>query len=130
MPSRIDTGGAQAHHRRPCPALEHRLEARLLEQDRLYQTRPRLPTALARADAGQRIDELLGEVRGIQRQIALSPATSLQDAAVKLRLIAALAAPCPCLSRPGARRAGGTGTSHPGACERQHDERVSSRPAE
>ena len=28
------------------PALEHRLEANLLELERLYQTRPRLPTAL------------------------------------------------------------------------------------
>ena len=67
------------------PALERRLEARLLELERLYQTRPRLPTALARADAGRQIDDLLGEIADLQRQYAFSPAVTLQDAAVTLR---------------------------------------------
>ncbi len=49
------------------PALEHHLEARLLELEKLHRTRPSLPTAMARAEAGQRIDELLdaiAELRG------------------------------------------------------------------
>ena len=35
------------------PALEQHLEARLLELERLHQARPGLPTAMARAEAGQ-----------------------------------------------------------------------------
>ena len=38
------------------PALEQHLIARLLELDKLHRTRPSLPTAMARAEAGQRID--------------------------------------------------------------------------
>ena len=68
---------------------ERRLEARLLELERLHQTRPGLPDALARAGAGQRIDELLDEIGGLQHQITLSPAVTLQDAAVKLRRLSA-----------------------------------------
>ncbi len=71
------------------PALGHRLEARLLELDRLHQTRPGLPTAMARAEAGQRIDELLDEIAELQRMIDASPAETLQDAAVKLRRLEA-----------------------------------------
>ncbi len=67
------------------PALERRLEALLLELEKLYQARPSLPDALARAGAGQRIDELLDEIRDPEREITLSPAMTLQDAAVKLR---------------------------------------------
>ncbi len=48
----------------PLPALETHLEARLLELDELHQTRPGLPTAMARAQAGQRIDELLDAIAG------------------------------------------------------------------
>ncbi len=40
---------------------------------------------LARAGAGQRIDELLDEIAELQQEIMLSPAVTLQDAAVKLR---------------------------------------------
>ncbi len=40
------------------PALEQRLEARLLELERLYEARPMMSDALGRAGAGQRIDEL------------------------------------------------------------------------
>ncbi len=47
------------------PALEQRLEAR--------------------AGAGQRINELLDEIAELQQEIMLSPAVTLQDAAVKLR---------------------------------------------
>ena len=45
----------------------------------------RLPTALARADAGRQIDELLDEIGDLEREIMLRPAVTLQDAAVKLR---------------------------------------------
>ncbi len=67
------------------PALEHRLESRLIELERLYEARPRMSDALARAGAGQRIDELLDEIAELQWQIEDSPAETLEDAAVKLR---------------------------------------------
>ncbi len=67
------------------PALETRLEACLIELERLYEARPRMSDALARAGAGQRIDELLDEIAELQQEIMLSPAVTLQDAAVKLR---------------------------------------------
>ncbi len=67
------------------PTLERRLEACLIGLERLYQARPSLPDALARAGAGQRIDELLDEIGELEREIALCPAVTLQDAAVKLR---------------------------------------------
>ncbi len=67
------------------PSLETRLEACLIELDELQRKRPHLPDALARADAGRQIDELLDEIAELQQEIMLSPATSLQDAAVKLR---------------------------------------------
>ncbi len=79
------------------PALERDLEARLLELEGLHQARPRMPDALARADAGRQIDELLDEIGGLQREIMLSPATTLQDAAVKVRQLRRLPA-----TRPGA----------------------------
>ena len=44
-----------------------------------------MKAADAQAGAGQRIDELLAEIAELQRQIMLSPAVTLQDAAVKLR---------------------------------------------
>jgi hypothetical protein len=71
------------------PTLEHHLEARLLELDKLHQSRPSLPTALARAEAGQRIDDLLDEIAELQRMIDASPAETLEDAAVKLRRLEA-----------------------------------------
>ncbi len=67
------------------PALEQRLEACLLELEKLHRARPSLPTAMARAEAGQRIDELLDEIAELQRMIDMSPAETLQDAAVKPR---------------------------------------------
>ncbi len=67
------------------PSLETRLEACLIELERLHQVRPSLPDALGRAGAGQRIDELLDEIAELQQEIMLSPAVTLQDAAVKLR---------------------------------------------
>ncbi len=67
------------------PALEQRLEACLIELERLYEARARMSDALARAGAGQRIDELLEEIAELQQEIMLSPAVTLQDAAVKLR---------------------------------------------
>ncbi len=70
-------------------ALEHHLEIRLLELDKLHQTRPSLPTTLTRAEAGQRIDELLDAIAELQRMIDTSPAETLEDAAVKLRRLGA-----------------------------------------
>ncbi len=40
------------------PALKQRLEASLLELQKLELTRPGLPTAMARAEAGERIRSL------------------------------------------------------------------------
>ena len=71
------------------PVLEQHLETRLLELDKLYQTRPGLPTAMARAEAGQRIDELLDAIAELQRRIDTGPAETLEDAAVKLRRLGA-----------------------------------------
>ncbi len=71
------------------PALEHHLEAHLLELDKLHRERPGLPTAMARAEAGQRIDDLLDEIADLQRMIDASPAETLEDAAVKLRRLEA-----------------------------------------
>ena len=70
-------------------ALEHHLEVSLLELDKLHQTRPGLPTAMERAKAGQRIDELLDMIAELHRQIDMSPAETLEDAAVKLRRLEA-----------------------------------------
>ncbi len=67
------------------PSLEHRVEACLIELERLYEARPRMSDALARTGAGQRIDELLDEIAELQQSIEDSPAETLQDAAVKLR---------------------------------------------
>ncbi len=67
------------------PALERRLTARLIELERLYEVRPGLPHVLARAAAGQRIDELLNEIEDLEREITLCPTVTLEDAAVKLR---------------------------------------------
>ncbi len=71
------------------PSLEHRLEACLIELERLYEARPRMSDASAQAGAGQRIDELLEEIAVLQQSIEDSPAETLQDAAVKLRRLAA-----------------------------------------
>ncbi len=40
---------------------------------------------MARAEAGERIDDLLDEIAELQRMIDASPAETLEDAAVKLR---------------------------------------------
>jgi hypothetical protein len=45
--------------------------------------------ALGRAGASQRIDELLEEIRDLERQITLARASTLADAAVQLRRLAA-----------------------------------------
>ena len=79
---------ADCLHRRPCPHLPA-LEARLLELEKLHRERPSLRTAMARAEAGQRIADLLDEVAEIQRMIEASPAETLEDAAVKLRRLEA-----------------------------------------
>ncbi len=71
------------------PALETRLEGCLIELERLHQVRPSLPDALARAGAGQRIDELLEEIAVLQQEVEKSPAETLADAAVQLRRLAA-----------------------------------------
>ena len=44
---------------------------------------------MARAKAGQRIDDLLDEIAELQRLIDASPAVTLEDAAVKLRRLGA-----------------------------------------
>ncbi len=69
------------------PALEQHLETRLLELDK--RERSHLPTAMARAKAGQRIDDLLDEIAELQRVIDARPAETLEDAAVKLRRLSA-----------------------------------------
>ncbi len=71
------------------PDLEQRLEACLLQLEKLHRTRPGLPTAMARAEAGQRIDELLDAIAELQRMIDMRPAETLEDAAVKLRRLSA-----------------------------------------
>jgi hypothetical protein len=71
------------------PTLEQHLEAHLLELEKLHRERPGLPTALARAEAGERIDALLDAISELQRMIDTSPAESLVDAAVKLRRLSA-----------------------------------------
>jgi hypothetical protein len=71
------------------PTLEQHLETCLLELEKLHRSRPSLPTALARAEAGERIDELLDEIAELQRMIDTRPAETLEDAAVKLRRLGA-----------------------------------------
>jgi hypothetical protein len=71
------------------PTLERHLEAHLLELEKLHMGHPGLPTAMVRAEAGQRIDELLDEIAELQRLIDSAPAETLQDAAVKLRRLEA-----------------------------------------
>ena len=71
------------------PTLEQPLEARLLDLDKLHRERPHLPTAMARAEAGQRIDDLLEEIAELQRMIDTSPAETLEDSAEKLRRLGA-----------------------------------------
>jgi hypothetical protein len=70
-------------------SLEHHLEACLLELDRLQRERPRAPGALQRAEMGQQIDDALAEIRELEQQIALARASTLADAAVQLRRLAA-----------------------------------------
>ncbi len=69
------------HALRFSPTLERHLEARLLDLDKLHRERLHLPTAMARAEAGQRIDDLLDEIAELQRMIDASPAVTLEDAA-------------------------------------------------
>ena len=71
------------------PALENQLEARLLELDRLQRARRQLDSPLARAHAGQAVDELLLEIGELERVIDTGPAETLADAAVKLRRLSA-----------------------------------------
>jgi hypothetical protein len=71
------------------PTLEKRLETRLLDLDKLHRERSHLPTAMARAEAGERIDRLLNDIAELQRLIDASPAETLEDAAVKLRRLGA-----------------------------------------
>ncbi len=65
------------------PALEHHLEACLLELEKTHLSRPSLPTALARAEAGQRVDKLYEQMVELQQEIDASPTETLQDAAVE-----------------------------------------------
>ncbi len=84
--SETDFGLYSAPMRNPdLPSLEHHLEARLLELDEIQTKRPGLPDALARAEAGRRIDDLLEKIAELQQSIDNSPAVTLQDTAVKLR---------------------------------------------
>ncbi len=71
------------------PTLEQHLEAALLELQKLELARPSLPTALARAEAGERIDDLLDAITELQRMIDMRPAETLEDAAVKVRRLGA-----------------------------------------
>ncbi len=71
------------------PALERRLEVRLLDLDRLQRDRPKAPRALRRAEMGRQIDDALAEIRELEQEIALARASTLADAAVQLRRLAA-----------------------------------------
>ncbi len=71
------------------PSLERCLEACLLELDRLQRERPKAPKVLRRAEMGRQIDDALAEIRVLERQIALARASTLADAAVQLRRLAA-----------------------------------------
>ncbi len=71
------------------PVLEQRLEACLLELEETHLSRPSLPTPLARAEAGRRVDDLYEQMVELQEQIDASPTDTLQDAAVKLRRLSA-----------------------------------------
>ena len=71
------------------PILEQRLEACLLELEKTHRARPGLPTAMARAEAGRRVDKLYEQMVELQGQIDAGPAETLQDAAVKLRRLSA-----------------------------------------
>ena len=71
------------------PALERQLEACLIELEKTHLSRPSLPTALARAEAGRRVDDLYEQMVELQEQIDASPTKTLQDAAVKLRRLSA-----------------------------------------
>ena len=70
-------------------ALEQRLEACLLELDSLQRARPKAPGALRRAEMGRQIDDALTEIRELEQEIALARASTLADAAVQLRRLAA-----------------------------------------
>ncbi len=48
------------------PVLEQRLEACLLELEKTHLSRPSLPTALARAEAGRRVDKLYEQMVELQ----------------------------------------------------------------
>ncbi len=71
------------------PILEQRLVTCLLELEKTHGARPGLPTAIARAEAGQRVDKLYEQMVKLQEQIDASPTETLQDAAVKLRRLSA-----------------------------------------
>ena len=70
-------------------SLERRLEACLLELDRLQRERPKAPGALRRAEMGRQIDDALDEIRELEQEITLARASTLADAAVQLRRLAA-----------------------------------------
>ncbi len=71
------------------PILEQRLEACLIELEKTHLSRPSLPTAMARAEAGRRVDKLYEQMVELQGLIDGRPAEKLQDAAVKLRRLSA-----------------------------------------
>ena len=71
------------------PVLEQHLEACLIELEKTHLSRPGLPTAMARAEAGRRVDELYERMVELQEQIDASSTETLQDAAVKLRRLSA-----------------------------------------
>ena len=56
------------------PTLEQHLVACLIELEDLRSSRPKLPTAIARAEAGRQIDELYEQIAELRDQIEASPA--------------------------------------------------------
>ncbi len=62
------------------PALEQRLEACLLQLEKTHLSRPSLPTAMARAEAGRRVDELYEQMVELQEQIDARPMRLLSGA--------------------------------------------------
>ena len=73
------------------PVLEQRLVGRLLAFERLDNARPRGRTALERAEIGRLRSIALLDVETLQQRILRARAATLDDAAVLLRRLAALA---------------------------------------
>ncbi len=70
--------------------LERELEALLVEYESLSEAWPKEPHAVARAEIGRKVEDVLARIGELQFAIATSPADTLADAAAKLRRLDAL----------------------------------------